>query len=94
MKKNNRIVSIIAIVILFLSFLNNKISAQCNIAASASPTSICAGEPVTLTSSGDCSYLMNNNFNNGTIGSGWASDAGPMFNNHVIHHVMELNIYG
>ena len=81
MKKNNRIVSIIAIVILFLSFLNNKISAQCNIAASASPTSICAGEPVTLTSSGDCSYLMNNNFNNGTIGSGWASDAGPMFNN-------------
>jgi gliding motility-associated-like protein len=81
MKKINRIVSIITIVILFLGFLNTKILAQCNITANASPSSICAGESVTLTSSGDCSYLMNNDFNDGTIGSGWSSDAGPMFNN-------------
>jgi len=78
MKKN---ITIITITILFLGFLNTKILAQCNITANASPTSICAGGSVTLTSSGDCSYLMNNNFNSGTIGSGWASDAGPMFNN-------------
>ena len=42
---------------------------------------ICYGDSVVLTASGICGSLMNNNFNNGTIGSGWQSNASPMFNN-------------
>ena len=42
---------------------------------------ICYGDSVMLTATGVCGYLMNNNFNNGTIGNGWQSNASPMFNN-------------
>ncbi len=42
---------------------------------------ICIGDSVLLTASGVCGYLMNNDFNNNTIGAGWASNASPMFTN-------------
>lgn len=42
---------------------------------------LCFGDSVILTASGTCGNLMNNNFNSGTIGTGWQSNAGPMFNN-------------
>ncbi|MBI5540988.1 MAG: hypothetical protein HY951_13065, partial [Bacteroidia bacterium] len=43
---------------------------------------ICEGDVVTLTSEGGCpTYMMNNDFNNGLIGSGWTSNATPTFTN-------------
>ncbi len=44
---------------------------------------ICLGDQVTFNySNAGCPvFMMNNNFNNGTIGSGWSSNANPMFNN-------------
>lgn len=42
---------------------------------------ICLGDAVYLTGAGACGYLMVNNFNNGTVGVGWSSNASPMFNN-------------
>ena len=42
---------------------------------------ICAGDPVTLTSNGNCDFLQINDFNDGTMGLGWNSNATPMFNN-------------
>ncbi len=43
---------------------------------------ICLGETVNLNASGMCTYLMNNTFNNGQLGTGWSSQAAnPVFNN-------------
>ncbi|HOH99897.1 MAG TPA: PKD domain-containing protein [Bacteroidales bacterium] len=61
--------------------LTHQVSAQCDITATGYPIEICRGEPVMLTASGACGYLMLNDFNNGTIGLGWFSNASPMFNN-------------
>ncbi|MBE0640563.1 MAG: hypothetical protein IH599_00925, partial [Bacteroidales bacterium] len=55
--------------------------AQCAVTAMGYPLEICRGEPVTLTAAGACGYLMKNDFNNGSIGLGWSSNASPMFNN-------------
>ena len=66
-------------------FSSVKTKAQCDIDIPNLPTDtihICQGDQLTLTSSGDCAdYLMSNDFNDGTIGSGWNSNASPMFNN-------------
>lgn len=57
-------------------------NAQCEVKANAYPQVICAGDAVTLSASGGCGFLMNNDFNNGTIGVGWNStQANPVFNN-------------
>ena len=42
---------------------------------------ICLGDSVDLHAIGNCNYLMFNDFNNGTVGTGWFSNANPMFNN-------------
>ncbi len=55
--------------------------AQCDVIANGYPLEICKGEPVTLTAAGACGYLMLNDFENGTVGLGWSSNASPMFNN-------------
>lgn len=69
------------LLIITLSILYYNVISQCNITAVAYPIEICKGEPVQLMSSGACGYLMLNDFNNGTIGLGWYSNASPMFNN-------------
>ncbi len=76
------------ILLLFLLIFNYKITnAQCNIFSiqvngqSVSTYDVCEGSPVTFTSTGSCSVLMNNDFNNQTIGAGWASNCNPQFNN-------------
>ncbi len=58
-------------------------SAQCfaEITSPTQDTTICIGDSVTISAFASCSILMNNNFDNGTIGSGWSSNANPMFNN-------------
>ena len=42
---------------------------------------ICLGDSIDLIAEGNCNYLMYNDFNNGTVGLGWYSNATPMFNN-------------
>ncbi len=78
--KNTRKIFLLSL-LLFLVSGFTKTNAQCNITASGYPLEICAGEPVILSSSGACGYLLNNDYNNGTVGIGWASNANPMFNN-------------
>lgn len=73
-------VIIVFLFIIGLSF-HSETQAQCLVTASSSATTVCAGDPVQLYSSGGCGVLMNNDFNNGTIGAGWSSNASPMFNN-------------
>ncbi len=77
----NKIGHFIVIIILFIGFQNNS-NAQCDVTAVAIPGSVCAGGKVFLTSSGTCGYLMNNDFNNNSIGNGWSSTAAnPVFTN-------------
>ncbi|HBG69707.1 MAG: hypothetical protein A2W93_01090 [Bacteroidetes bacterium GWF2_43_63] len=54
---------------------------QCSVVASAYPTTVCEGDPVTLSSAGACGYLMYNDFNNGTAGVGWVATTGVTFSN-------------
>ncbi|MBN2745232.1 MAG: hypothetical protein JXR34_00760, partial [Bacteroidales bacterium] len=70
---------LLTVVVLTITYSANS---QCFIKANASPTTICAGQGVFLKSFGSCSYLMNNNFNNQTLGVGWQSTAAnPVFTN-------------
>ncbi|MDX9932920.1 MAG: PKD domain-containing protein [Bacteroidales bacterium] len=66
---------------LFGSFSMVEVSAQCTVVASAYPTTVCSGDPVTLSSAGACGYLMYNDFNNGTAGTGWVATTGVDFSN-------------
>ena len=79
------------LLLLFCSFVLSNISySQCVINSNASAAGVtsfdtlyvCLGQTVSLSSSGTCSYLMSNNFNNGTLGVGWYNtSANPVFNN-------------
>lgn len=54
----------------------------CNIALTADQTSICAGQTVNLTATGALvSAALNNNFNNSTVGTGWAASSSASFTN-------------
>lgn len=69
------------IVITLLVGFNQQSAAQCEVTAAWLDT-ICAGDSVKLKSSGSCGFLMNNDFNNLSIGSGWFSTAAnPVFTN-------------
>ncbi|MFH2094218.1 MAG: hypothetical protein ABIJ16_00855, partial [Bacteroidota bacterium] len=60
-------------------------SAQCTLTASDDTLWICEGDCADLVSSGGCpTYMMNNDFNNMTIGTGWTANCAPMFNNPCI----------
>lgn len=64
--------------------LNSIVFSQCHIDITlpTQDTTICDGDSVWLKSKGSCTFLMNNNFNNGTIGIGWSSTAAnPVYNN-------------
>lgn len=54
------------------------LSGGCNVSASASATQICPGQSVTLTGIGNTA-LLNNNFNDMTLGAGWFT------NNNVVN---------
>ena len=54
----------------------------CSINISADQTTICDGETVNLTVTGELtSPLLDNNFNDGTIGTGWSSSINGRFDN-------------
>lgn len=72
--------------IIFLFFVvvfTDKGYSQCvaEITTPTQDTSICIGDSVYISAFATCNFLMDNNFNNGSIGSGWSSNANPMFNN-------------
>lgn len=69
------------ILIMLAGFYSVSVQAQCTVTAAAYPTTVCAGDPVTLTSTGACGYLMYNDFNNGTAGAGWVATTGVSFSN-------------
>lgn len=78
---------IINILLVLLSF---EINAQCNInaytdsntTANTDTIFLCEGDNAVLYSDGGCpTYLQANDFNNGSLGSGWTSNASPMLNN-------------
>jgi len=57
-------------------------TSSCTITAGANPLTVCAGQPVNLSASTSCNQLlMNNNFNNGTVGTGWQSTNQAQFTN-------------
>ena len=72
---------LVFVILVASSVISHRLYAQCAVTALGFPLEICKGEPVTLTAAGACGYLMNNDFNNGTVGIGWSSNAVPMFNN-------------
>ena len=74
--------SIITIAIIGLIAFTKQSQAQCKVTADAFPQVVHSGDSVTLTADGGCGLLMKNDFNNGTIGSGWYSaQATPVFSN-------------
>jgi gliding motility-associated-like protein len=76
--KNMKLLGFSLFIIVFMHFNAN---AQCDVTANIYPSTICAGQAVTLTSTGGCGYLMSNDFNNGTPGAGWTSSTGVSFTN-------------
>lgn len=81
----NRLLIILFAILGLMSAEN--IYPQCQITATVNTQNIdsifiCQGDYINLQSQGGCdNYLMMNDFNDGTIGSGWSSNASPMFNN-------------
>ncbi|MBN2729662.1 MAG: gliding motility-associated C-terminal domain-containing protein [Bacteroidales bacterium] len=71
------------ILTLLIWFSSHQVNAQCfaNILTPLSDTTICVGDSVFISAFATCNFLMNNNFDNGTVGTGWSSNASPMFNN-------------
>ncbi len=71
--------------LIFLGFVailySKQMNAQCDVTANINPAVICAGEAVTLTATGGCGFLMANDFNNGTPGTGWVATTGVDFTN-------------
>lgn len=79
--------------VLLAAIFQQKVYGQCNIVLDSASYNgqsyfnpdtihICQGESVWFHGTGSCaSYLMANDFNDGTIGTGWNSNASPMFNN-------------
>lgn len=76
---------------IYFSFLFTfQLTAQCDIiaytdsnaTANSDTIFLCEGDSAILYSDGGCpTYLQSNDFDNGTLGSGWTSNANPMFNN-------------
>lgn len=66
---------------LIIGMKPNTLFSQCSVTATAYPANVCAGDPVTLSSAGACGYLMYNDFNNGTPGTGWVATTGVDFSN-------------
>lgn len=79
----NKVWITLLLVIGFLTAIQFKANSQCfaTISSPTQDTTICLGDSVTLTAWATCSFLMSNNFNNGTAGSGWVATTGVDFSN-------------
>jgi gliding motility-associated-like protein len=98
-----RKISPIAIILflIVIIFAKNETYAQstygdtvCSIDITADNLEICEGDCVNLSATGDCpNNLMLNDFEDGTLGSGWAANCSPMFNNPCGVPPFASNIY-
>lgn len=73
---------IISLFLVSFTHVQAQCTSTCTITASVNPTVVCAGEAVNLAAQTSCNQLlMNNNFNNGTVGTGWQSTNQAQFTN-------------
>ncbi len=80
MKKLIQAIIIVSLTIIFLD--GTKTYSQCKIQATATPNVICAGDAVSLSSTGGCGYFFESDFNLGIMGANWSSSAAnPVFTN-------------
>lgn len=69
-------------IICCLVFINFSVKAQCTVDAFANPISIICGESVQLSASGNSGNLaLDNDFNDGTPGSGWSATSSATYTN-------------
>ncbi|MFO8086627.1 MAG: gliding motility-associated C-terminal domain-containing protein [Bacteroidales bacterium] len=73
---------LLLIPLLILAFHFAKGQCHIDILKPTADTTICEGDSLELNSDGSCTFLMNNSFDNQTIGAGWSStQANPVFTN-------------
>ncbi len=74
--------NLLLLLVLMFSYIAGKSQCNIDILKPTADTTICVGDSVHLLSDGSCTFLMNNTFDNGTIGAGWSSTAAnPVFTN-------------
>ncbi len=77
----------IALTVLFFTFIQLNVKGQCTVTALIdtvswnTPKHICLGDSVDLNSRGTCGFLMNNNFNNSQLGTGWQTNITALWSN-------------
>jgi len=91
-------IRIIIILISAFTLLYSNTFSQCNVTAygngGTTQIQICLGDIVTLTATGGCpNYVLNNDFNDGTPGTGWSATNQAMFNNPCAPHSPDGTIY-
>ena len=61
------------------------VAQPCDVSAYADGASdtldVCSGTSIDISAIGGCEFLMDDNFDNGSLSVGWSSNADPMFNN-------------
>jgi gliding motility-associated-like protein len=78
---------LIAFIAIILLISNSNLKGQCIVKAKIdtvewnTPYHICLGDSVDLNSFGTCGFLMNNNFNNSTLGAGWQTNVTALYSN-------------
>ncbi|TVR80267.1 MAG: hypothetical protein EA412_04980 [Chitinophagaceae bacterium] len=79
-KKNIKISFFITVIFFFLN--SSSLFAQCSVEIFASSDSITCGDSIVLTAYGNTgNFVLNNDFNDGTVGTGWSSTSSAMFTN-------------
>ncbi len=67
----------------------------CNIALTATPATICNGSSTTLTATGNVvAAAINNNFNSGSVGTGWAGTGAVTFQNNASNACLKPSLDG
>lgn len=73
---------ILVLLTLILGFIGLEAKAQCTVEAFADPMTIVCGESVQLSASGNSGNLaLDNDFNNGTPGTGWSATSAATYTN-------------
>jgi len=68
--------------LLFLILSFSTSYSQCDVQASVSQDTICAGDSISFSATGSCGNIMNIDFNNGIYGIGWSDlSTNPVFTN-------------
>jgi gliding motility-associated-like protein len=82
----NKLKILVITIFLWFTWVNKSFS-QCTVVAMIDTIpwngvkNICLGDSVDLNSQGTCGFLMNNNFNNSTLGNGWSTNVTALWSN-------------